>query len=73
MKDKKIAVSGGLRTNSEAQEGRLNKNWFDRNLGSWESKMENFPKYVRRQNLTRFLVLYEIFKKVVTVRRFNYC
>ena len=68
MKDKKIAVSGGLRTESEALEGSLNKEWFDRNPGSWESKIENFPKYVRRQNLTRFLVLYEIFKKVVNVK-----
>ena len=68
MKDKKIAVSGGLRTDSEAKEGGLNKSWFDRNPESWESKMENFPKYVRRQNLTRFLVLYEIFKKIVNVK-----
>jgi hypothetical protein len=68
MKDKKIAVSGGLRTESEALEGSLNKEWFDRNPGSWESKIENFPKYVRRQNLTRFLVLYEIFKKIVNVK-----
>jgi len=30
--------------------------------------MENFPKYVRRQNLTRFLALYEIFKRIVTVK-----
>jgi len=68
MKDKKVAVSGGLRTNSEAQEGGLNKSWFDRNPGSWESKMENFPKYVKRQNLTRFLVLYEIFNKILNVK-----
>jgi len=68
MKDKKIAVSGGLRTNAESIEASLNKGWFDRNPGSWESKMENFPKYVRRQNLTRFLVLYEIFKKVINVK-----
>ena len=68
MKDKKIAVSGGLRTNSEAQEGGLNKSWFDSNPGSWESKMENFPKYVKRQNLTRFLVLYEIFNKILNVK-----
>jgi len=68
MKDKKVAVSGGLRTNSEAQEGGLNKSWFDRNPGSWESKMENFPKYVKRQNLTRFLVLYEIFNKILSVK-----
>jgi hypothetical protein len=68
MKDHKIAVSGGLRTSAEADEDSLNKEWFDRNPGTWENKMENFPKYVRRQNLTRFLVLYEIFKKVLNVK-----
>jgi hypothetical protein len=57
-----------LRTDAEALEGSLNKSWFDRNPGSWESKLENFPKYVRRQNLTRFIVLYEIFKQIVDVK-----
>ena len=68
MSSKKIDVSGGLQTSAEAEEGGLNEIWFGRNPGSWESKMENFPKYVRRQNLTRFLVLYEIFKKVLNVK-----
>ena len=68
MKDKRVPVSAGLRTTAEAEEGSLNKEWFDQNPGTWESKMENFPKYVRRQNLTRFLVLYEIFKKVLDVK-----
>ena len=68
MSDKKARVSGGFRTDAEASEAGLNHEWFDRNPGSWESKMENFPKYVRRQNLTRFLVLYEIFKKVLEVK-----
>jgi len=68
MKDNKISVSAGLRTNAESQEDSLNKEWFDRNPGTWESKMENFPKYVRRQNLTRFLVLYEIFKKIINIK-----
>ena len=68
MKDKRVAVSAGLRTTAEAEEGSLNKEWFDQNPGTWESKMENFPKYVRRQNLTRFLVLYEIFKKISDVK-----
>ena len=68
MSDSKVKVSGGLRTDAEAQEAGLNKEWFERNPGSWESKMENFPKYVRRQNLTRFMVLYEIFKKVLEVK-----
>jgi len=68
VQDPKIAVSGGLRTSAEVQEAGLNKGWFDQNPGSWEEKMQNFPKYVRRQNLTRFLVLYEIFKKVLNVK-----
>ena len=53
-----IKVSGGLRTEAESLEASLNKKWFDANTSSWEQKMENFPKYVKRQNLTRFLVLY---------------
>lgn len=31
-------------------------------------KLENFPKYVARQNLKRFLALYEIFKHVLCVK-----
>jgi hypothetical protein len=68
MKEEKIKVAGGLRTGPEAIEASLNKEWFDKNTGDWEHKMENFPKYVRRQNLTRFLVLYEIFNKILNVK-----
>ena len=31
-------------------------------------KLENFPKYVRRQHLKRFIAMYEIFKKVLPVK-----
>lgn len=65
---KHIKVSGGLRTEIDAVEGSLNKACFEENPASWESKMENFPKYVKRQNLTRFLALYEVFKKVLEVK-----
>jgi len=68
MKEEKIKVAGGLRTGPEAVEASLNKEWFDKNTGDWEHKMENFPKYVRRQNLTRFLVLYEIFNNILNVK-----
>lgn len=64
----KIAVSGGLRTEAEAQEASRNRACFERNRDNWEVKIENFPKYVRRQNLTRFLALYEIFKRVLEVK-----
>ena len=68
MSKQKIAVSGGLRTPAEKEESALNKKCFDSNSETWEKKIENFPKYVRRQNLTRLLVLYEIFKKVLKVK-----
>lgn len=63
-----VPVSGGFRSPAEQAEGGLNRACFERNPASWESKLENFPKYVRRQNLTRFLALYEIFKRVLTVK-----
>jgi methyltransferase family protein len=66
--DKPVSVSGGLRTGAEAEEASLNRALFDANPSSWETKIENFPKYVRRQNLTRFLALYEIFKRVLPVK-----
>ncbi len=68
MSNKEIKVAGGLRTNAEAEEGSRNQALFEANPSSWETKMENFPKYVRRQNLTRFLALYEIFKKSLPVK-----
>jgi hypothetical protein len=61
-------ASAGFRTDAERIEGSLNKESFDSNPTSWEQKLENFPKYVRRQNLTRFLALYEIFKKALLVK-----
>jgi hypothetical protein len=63
-----VKVSGGLRTSAEQQEGSRNRALFEANPSSWETKLENFPKYVRRQNLTRFLALYEIFKRVLPVK-----
>ena len=68
MKKKQTAVSGGLRTSNEANEAKLIKKWFEKNNSSWDIKLENFPKYVRRQNLTRFLALYEIFKNILEVK-----
>ena len=67
-KKKIISVSGGLRTEDEKLEASLNKKCFESNPNSWEVKMENFPKYVKRQNLTRFLTLYEIFKLIINVK-----
>jgi hypothetical protein len=61
-------VIGGLRTQTEQAEAGINRQCFERNPAPWEAKIENFPKYVRRQNMTRFLALYEIFKRVLHVK-----
>jgi hypothetical protein len=63
-----VAVSGGLRTSSEREEPARIEACFERNPNSWGSKLENFPKYVRRQNLTRFLALYELYKRILPVK-----
>ena len=63
-----VAVAGGLRTPAERDEAARNRVCFERNPSAWEAKMENFPKYVRRQNITRFLALYEIFKLALPVK-----
>lgn len=61
-------VEGGFRTASERLEAQKIKECFDKNPEDWEKKIENFPKYVRRQNLTRFLALYELYKRVLSVK-----
>jgi hypothetical protein len=61
-------LSGGFRTGAEQREGQLNAECFEQNPGAIESKLDNFPKYVRRQPLTRFLALYEIFKLAMSVK-----
>jgi hypothetical protein len=59
---------GGFRTSAEQDEAGLIKDCFERNPETWEKKLENFPKYVRRQNLTRFLALYELAKLALPVK-----
>jgi hypothetical protein len=68
MNKQKVPVDAGLRTSAEKKEAVFNKECFDNNPETWEKKIENFPKYVRRQNLTRLFVLYELFKKVLNVK-----
>ena len=42
--------------------------YFQRSVGSIVEKLQNFTKYVPRQNLTNFIAKYEIFKQVLTVQ-----
>lgn len=42
--------------------------YFQSSVGSYVEKLQNFSKYVPRQNLTNFISKYEIFKQVLTVQ-----
>lgn len=57
-----------FRTAVETEVGQRVAQIFEACQDSTESKLENFPKYVRRQHLKRFLALYEIFKIILPVK-----
>jgi hypothetical protein len=57
-----------FRTENEIKVGQDVERIFTSNPESIELKLENFPKYVRRQHLKRFLTLYEIFKRILPVK-----
>jgi hypothetical protein len=54
-----------FRTSVEKQVGQSIAGIFDQCTDPTEVKLENFPKYVRRVHLKRFLSLYEIFKLIL--------
>jgi len=57
-----------FRTAAEQEVGKNIERIFSTCPDSVETKLENFPKYVRRQQLKRFLALYEIFKLALPVK-----
>lgn len=57
-----------FKSDIEKQVGKNLERIFDESPESTEVKLQNFPKYVRRQHLKRFLALYEIFKKILPLK-----
>jgi hypothetical protein len=57
-----------FRTAVEQEVGSNVARIFDTCPDSSEIKLENFPKYVRRQHLKRFIAMYEIFKLALPVK-----
>lgn len=63
-----IHIKDCFRTEIEKNVAKRYQACWDNNKDSFESKIEGFSKYVRRQTLTRFLMHYEIFKKIINVK-----
>ncbi len=57
-----------FKTEAERQVGKNIERIFTESSDSVEIKLRNFPKYVGRQHLKRFLAFYEIFKRVLPVK-----
>jgi len=57
-----------FRTAEENEVGHELERIFERSNDSVEIRLENFPKYVRRLHLKRFLAMYELFKRVLPVK-----
>jgi hypothetical protein len=57
-----------LRTPAEIDAGQNIERIFTECSDPVEIKLQNFPKYVRRQHLKRFLAMYELFKLVLPVK-----
>lgn len=57
-----------FRTAVEEEVGGNIERIFNASTDPVAVRLENFPKYVRRQHLKRFLALYEVFKLVLPVK-----
>ena len=57
-----------FRTETENQVGKEIEQIFQACPDPVEVRLENFPKYVRRQHLKRFLAMYELFKLALPVK-----
>lgn len=63
-----IRVEGGLRSAEEQMVPERLEAAFNKSPDALAKKLENFPKYVRRQNMTKLFAQYEIFKLVREVK-----
>ena len=57
-----------FRTPEEQEAGAKLAQIFEACPDPVETRLENFPKYVRRQHLKRFLAMYEVFKLALPVK-----
>ena len=63
-----VEPEGGFRTEVEKEVRQRIVELFTACPDSIETRLDNFTKYIRRQNTTRFLALYEIYKQVLSIK-----
>jgi len=63
-----IGAEGNFRKNSEKEAAKEYAALFIKSDDSIEAKLQNVIKYMRRQDLTKLIARYEIFKKVINIK-----
>ena len=66
--EKKQGAEGSLRTDDEREAAETYARLFDASPETTLTKLAHFAKYVRRQDMTRLLARYELFKRVLPVK-----
>src|SRR5690242_13652964 len=59
---------GMFQTNGEREVGASLARAFESSSESVEVRLANFPRYARRSHVTRFVALYELFKRVMPLK-----
>jgi hypothetical protein len=67
-KQQSIAAEGNFRRQSEVEAISDYVNIFEKSKDTTQHKLHNVFKYVRRQEITKLLARYEIFKRALTVK-----
>jgi len=63
-----FGAEGGLRNDNEQRANEIYVQSFESSPETTAERLASFPKYVRRQDMTKFLTRYEIFKQVLPVK-----
>ena len=66
-KDETLMHDWKNQTAQERQSFDKCASYFTEGLGTITSKLENFPKYVRRQALSKFIARSDLFRKIINV------
>lgn len=66
--DESRTPSGGFRSQIESTVPSRLAGLFEKSASELTTRLEEFPRYARRQRITRFLALYELFKLALPVK-----
>ncbi len=65
---KEIQAESNFRSDSETLAAQKIVETFENSKDSTADKLKTFPRYIRRQDATRFLACYEIFKRILNIK-----